>query len=54
MSETINETCSCGATFEFRGDYAMTAAGAFRKAHADCRKKPSVVASAVRSAVSTR
>ena len=37
MSTTVNETCACGAKFEFRGDYGMTAAAAFRKAHADCR-----------------
>ena len=39
MSTTVNETCACGARFEFRGDYGMTAVGAFRRAHAECRRR---------------
>lgn len=44
---TVNETCSCGATFSYTGDdsFLLIAVDRFRKSHAECRtevSRPSV------------
>lgn len=46
MTATVRETCPCGATFHYDGDYAGQRVAAFRAEHQVCREQSATAAAA--------